>query len=67
MPNINPVTNSIDPLTVRITFHPKEPGGTKVVALAELFAVVLEEVVLVEFCVSLIEFGCSNLPYELPY
>ena len=55
MPKINPVTNSSEPLTVKMRFHPNEPGGTKEVALV-LFAVVfvlfevkLEAVVLVEF------------------
>jgi hypothetical protein len=63
VPKINPVTNSSEPLTVKMRFHPNEPGGTKEVALV-LFAVVfvlfevkLETVVLVEFYVSLIEFG----------
>ena len=62
MPNKNPVKNSSEPSTVKISLHPYEPGGTRAVAfvlfllelvllLVELvlFAVVLEEVVLVEF------------------
>jgi hypothetical protein len=57
VPNKNPVKNSSEPSTVKISLHPNEPGGTRAVAfvllLVELvlFAVVLEEVVLVEFSV----------------
>ena len=57
MPNKNPVKNSSEPSTVKISLHPNEPGGTRAVAFVlfllelVLFAVVLEEVVLVEFSV----------------